>query len=193
MNDVSLRLISKYPYLAKLGDFLNEKVLNSIGLRVTLSDKIPLTGQWPFRLLYFERLLNIIKNEDGDIVECGVARGHSLAIFLYLMKNGLPIRNIIGYDSFRGLPAPGIEDLSARSLAVKGLFSTADKPAMAHLCEMIGDEKFVRAHLKMIGGWFSDTLPHYTGKIALCTLMLIYMNLPNVHWRIYGIRLFQEE
>ena len=69
------------------------------------------------RMPYFYTLMSLIKDIDGDIVECGVGRGNSLAMIVLsteLIKSSHE-RNFYGFDSFEGFPEPTKEDLSGKA------------------------------------------------------------------------------
>jgi hypothetical protein len=62
----------------------------------------------PERKFILYNLAKSIKNIDGDIVECGVLRGHSSYLMLYANINNDKIFH--GFDSFEGLSKPVEED-----------------------------------------------------------------------------------
>jgi O-methyltransferase len=80
------------------------------------------------RVMYWQNFFGMIKNVNGDIVECGVGRGRSLlviaAINSLLDKSEGGQRHIFGYDSFEGFPEPTPEDSSPRN-PQKGEWSTS--------------------------------------------------------------------
>jgi O-methyltransferase len=95
----------------------------------------------------------------GDIVECGCWKGSSSSNLSIIAKQlG---RKLIIYDSFAGLPE----------------METADREADKYIQgEYKGLEKEVKNNISKYGvidvcefrkGWFKDTLPNHTGKIAL--------------------------
>ena len=174
-NDVRywlLRLISGSPNLYRAAQWFNRNVLYKIGLKITVADSLTIGNRWPYRLLYFERLLSLVKNVQGDIVECGVSEGMSLVIFAILNRNLLTKRHIWGFDSFEGLPTPSREDLSRpKTIAKEGMFCQASKGrVLSNLMDAGFDEQTIKDQVTLVKGWFSDTLPKYDGSIALLHL-----------------------
>lgn len=89
--------------------------------------------------------------KDGLIAEFGVRNGHSINILSNLFQD----RIIYGFDSFEGIPdAWGDEPV--------GSYTTA------------GTFPKVEPNVKLIHGWFNNTLPdfakNYSGKIALLNI-----------------------
>jgi hypothetical protein len=103
---------------------------------------------------YFKRQLKKLQNIKGDIVECGVAEGKSLKMFVELSGGE---RNIWGFDSFEGFPEPSKYDTGIE--AEKGYFMVPLKKVQ-QLCPT--------THL--VKGFFQDTLKTYEGQIALLHL-----------------------
>src|SRR3989338_1750422 len=62
------------------------------------------------KLMYQKRLLELVHDLDGDIVECGVGWGCSLLYWALLAREEAKGRRIWGFDSFEGFPEPGPED-----------------------------------------------------------------------------------
>ncbi|HLC49523.1 MAG TPA: TylF/MycF/NovP-related O-methyltransferase [Candidatus Andersenbacteria bacterium] len=57
------------------------------------------------RLINFKNILNECESIEGDIVEFGTYRGFSLLWIAYLLeRKGIFSKQIIGFDSFEGLP-----------------------------------------------------------------------------------------
>ena len=119
-----------------------------------------------YRLLYYQDIVNLTRDIPGSIVECGVGSGRTLAMLALLTKSINLQRKIWGYDSFEGLPKPSSEDLlSSRSIAEKGLlrFSEGVKGVLESLRIVGINEDTIRNDIKIVKGWFSDTLPTYDG------------------------------
>lgn len=71
-------------------------------------------------VVYWWQFFELIKDVEGDIVECGIGRGRSLLIqsSLNYMLGKLDImshRKVFGYDSFEGFPEPTEQDKSVRN------------------------------------------------------------------------------
>jgi len=100
----------------------------------------------------------------GDIAEFGVAAGISLISFartikiLEIGKVGLDGRNIYGFDSFEGLPAPterdnlGDELPDTPELRKGGYDHPKAYPSLLAFEEQ-------ESNVRLIKGWFNDTVP----------------------------------
>ncbi|HEV8338521.1 MAG TPA: TylF/MycF/NovP-related O-methyltransferase [bacterium] len=122
-------------------------------------------------LLYFKRMLSLVSDIEGDVVECGVGRGHSLLAFAILLRDEEKVRNLWGFDSFAGFPAPTEEDHSPRNPRA-GEWAVASRQDVHRLLLQAGlDPWFVDTRVVLVEGFFQDTLPHYRGRqIALLHL-----------------------
>jgi Macrocin-O-methyltransferase (TylF) len=127
-----------------------------------------LSSTWFARLVYFNRLVEEIAAVDGDVVECGVADGASLATLTSLLKARGQSRQVWGFDSWAGLPAPSGADLGDTSIAVGGMFSQASTAKVRDelLAYGLTGEEIAKT-VKLVPGLFSETLPCYEGSIAL--------------------------
>lgn len=76
----------------------------------------------PFTITSNERIFSLIESVRhvlkrgiaGDIVECGVYKGGSMmAVALTLAQESVTDRNLYLYDTFEGMPKPGVEDVDA--------------------------------------------------------------------------------
>lgn len=167
-----VRLLFRVPYLVKLARFINSKVLSKAGITIVDVDSLMIATDWKARLLYFERLLRLLGNVEGDIVECGVWQGRSLICLAFLNSNSEKKRRIWGFDSFEGLPAPSKADMSSpTSIAEKGMFSDINEATLANNIRAVSFGQLdVESQVILVKGWFSDTLPKYDGSIALLHL-----------------------
>lgn len=132
------------------------------------------------QVLYWFNFFEMIKNVEGDIVECGVGGGRSLLILsalnLLLDQSEGGERTIYGYDSFSGFPEPTVKDKSWRN-PKKGEWSTSPSGKYAYTKEFIkkvislagvpsNDEK-----LFLTRGYFEESLlTHPPRPIALLHL-----------------------
>lgn len=73
----------------------------------------PLTLGILRRLEYFRRMMKDMP--EGVIVECGVGRGKTLQLLALANELDGHHRTILGFDTFRGFPAPGPEDAGSRN------------------------------------------------------------------------------
>ena len=163
------------------------------------------------RFLYFKRCFDMIRELEGDIVECGVAQGRSLLMFGFLIRNSGRGGHLYGFDSFEGFPEPSSEDRddspeSRRRNVQKGdnkvPLNVTWQFLLNNLTNMNGkrDEQFVNTHITLIKGYFNQTLLDYPGKqIALlhidCDLYEGYLTvLETFYHRVVkgGLILFDE-
>ena len=120
----------------------------------------PLTRQKLQALRAFLALLEATDHLAGDVVECGVWIGRSLALLSDHLRRRRSPRAIHAFDSFAGFPAPAAPD-----------YAPGAATRMLHR-GYLGDttEARVRAKLRRVGmaervilhpGYFADTLPAY--------------------------------
>jgi hypothetical protein len=95
---------------------------------------------------------------DGALVEFGVFRGAWLGHMLNRMDQKRRWRPTFGFDSFEGLPAPDPATDSEGWHAGQYAAQLADVAAALRLD--------ARPHLRLIKGWFSDTLAQTDNDIA---------------------------
>lgn len=109
-----------------------------------------------------------IKDIDGDIVECGVWKG---AMFSY-MATVFPNRTMWAYDSFEGVPQ------NKEHTKYVDRYEAYDIKWSTCCPELSADVTFLQKsfikynipnteRIHIIKGWFKDTLPNATHKIAL--------------------------
>ncbi len=75
-----LRFITALPHMGKVVQLLNRLMISTLGVRVVSARVKVIDKNWFDRLLYFQRLLDLLKGVEGDVVECGVASGNSLTM-----------------------------------------------------------------------------------------------------------------
>ncbi len=116
------------------------------------------------KLLYFERMINLIRDLDGDVVECGVGHGNSLFMMACLLKEEMKNRKLWGFDSFEGFPEPSKQDDSVRN-PKKGEWGDTSIDLINDLI-MKGklDQAYVRSNISLVPGFFSESLSKFTGK-----------------------------
>ncbi len=163
-----LRLVGGRVYLLKIAKVLNKMLIHSFGVKVVEASSLPVAKDWPYRLLYWQRMFNLIENVPGDIVECGTAGGSTLAQFAILCQAYGVKRHIWGFDSFEGLPTPTKEDLSSiKAVAKRGKFRVTEEMVLDTLRTNGVAEHTIKHQITLVKGWFSETLPKYEGSIAL--------------------------
>ncbi|MBI3087359.1 MAG: class I SAM-dependent methyltransferase [Candidatus Omnitrophica bacterium] len=152
------------------------------------------------RLLYFKRLFDLVSDVEGDVVECGVGRGNSLALLAFLVKEEAHKRHLWAFDSFEGFPEPSSEDASVRH-PKKGQWGRTGVRLVEQILLDSGlDLAFVRSHVTLVKGFFEDSLPKYAGgPIALLHLDVdLYDSYRTALTRLYphvavgGVVLFDE-
>ncbi len=123
------------------------------------------------RPAYLERMYERIEKVKGDVVECGVGKIGTFKILASLVEKEGAHRTLWGFDSFEGFPEPSPEDASLRN-PKKGEWKSLeaeDVPkflAISHI-----DESFIAQRVKVVKGFFQDSLPKNTiGPIALLHL-----------------------
>src|SRR5947209_8100954 len=100
--------------MSRLTRRINRALGPTVGIQIIRGRRsIRLTEDWFVRLMYFHRLLEEVSAVRGDLVECGVADGSSLAMLLSLMRAMGQVRFTWGFDSWEGFPAPTDADLSS--------------------------------------------------------------------------------
>lgn len=119
------------------------------------------------RFLYFQRVYNQITNIEGDIVECGVRGGRSLLNLAYLIADEGKERTLWGFDSFEGLPQPSQHDTRTKGLPKKGAMKTDIARAKNRFKNNGLAGTFSESNLKLVKGFFNNSLPQWDGKIAL--------------------------
>lgn len=129
---------------------------------------LPKFNYWELaRFNYFRNIFDLIKDLEGDVIECGVGWGHSLLSLSSLAYMEKKQRNIWGFDSFEGFPEPSEEDNSPRN-PQKGEWKTGLEEVYKLLSESGLDRVFIQNKITLVKGYFEDTLHKYTGdKIAL--------------------------
>lgn len=120
---------------------------------------------WLVHFLYLKELYDLVRNVEGDAVECGVGYGHSffkLCCLAYLENRG---RRIYGFDSFEGFPEPSEEDRSPRNVK-KGQLNLATVEAIEQLLTEKGriETSFIKSNVRLIKGFFEESVHKFDGK-----------------------------
>ena len=116
------------------------------------------------------RLMDALAEDriQGDLVEFGVAGGASLGqLISHRAQAGLSMK-VYGFDSFEGLPAPSEYD---GDIWKEGEFA-ANYEEVVSLLDVEN-----RPWLRLIKGWFSETLPQYDDEIELVAFARIDCDL----------------
>ena len=116
------------------------------------------------------------ENLEGAFVECGVARGGSAALMALVAAQAGNHRGIWLFDSFEGLPEPTSNDFAEGSTGIHvrplpkgsclGMYEEVEGLLFSKL-------RLDRNDIKLVKGWFQDTLPVYCGKIGAISVLRI--------------------
>ena len=121
------------------------------------------------RYLYFNDMVERVRDVNGDIVECGVSIGHGALLFtLFSDYIGRP-RTYYGFDSFEGFPDP-VEQDETTPIKGKGFWASPPDTVLRVLRDGRLKEAVIRDRIRLVKGWFDKTLPLYEGRIALLHL-----------------------
>lgn len=123
------------------------------------------------RVMYWQNFFNMVKDVEGDLVECGIGRGRSLliiaAINQMLNKKQGGQRKIFGYDSFAGFPEPTIEDDSPRN-PKKGEWSSSPSGQYTYsedFTKLVLESGDVETdNITLAKGFFSESLINHPDK-----------------------------
>lgn len=112
----------------------------------------------------------------GAIVECGVAQGGCAALMASTDARAGGGRRLFLCDSYEGLPDPTAEDFedgrtgSHASVLERGSCLGTEGEVAELLFERFGIE---RSRVRMVKGWFQDTLPGLSREIGAVALLRI--------------------
>lgn len=127
--------------------------------------------------LYFKRMFDKIPLIEGDIVECGVGRTMTFQILAFMCEQERKGRILWGFDSFQGFPQPTKEDTSPRN-PQKGEWKLLKLSQVDDVLLETGiDSSFVANQIKLVGGFFEETLPVYRNKISQIALLHLDVDL----------------
>jgi hypothetical protein len=132
-------------------------------LRTILPEAIyyPTYGKTTLSTKKLDSLLRLLqgclsRNVDGDLIECGVFRGGSLAEIGRMAQKMTPSKQVFGADTFEGHPFDSPEDVPPDSQLVhhKGLFSGNNFDRVSAMLEENG-----LTNTSLLKGMVGDTLP----------------------------------
>lgn len=124
-----------------------------------------------------------ISTVDGDIVECGVSRGHSS--YLMLKANSDNDKVFYGFDSFEGLSEPGKSDRVDNNFSYKWKkndLSTPEHVAKENLSPFPG-------RFKLYKGWIPDRFHEVSDK----KFSLVHIDVDLYQPTIDSIRFFWDK
>jgi hypothetical protein len=162
-------------------------LFNGLGVTVERRDDLveaipPVYRQSPFlpaiyrrslgRILHFKEMLERVAGVDGDLVECGVSIGHGLLLFLLLGELIAVNRRVYGFDSFEGFPECTVPDTRTDGsfYVQQGDYRTSIPMVERVLRDGQVSDEVIDGHLRLVKGFFDQTLPLYEGRIALLHL-----------------------
>jgi len=144
--------------------YLNTSVLPRFGFLVVNRFSEMLNDYTGKKFSYFHRIYSHISEIGGDIVECGVGCGQTLLILSIIAKNDEKHkRNIWGFDSFEGFPEATEEDKRKESLK-GGNYHPMQTLEERLKAARIFDANFTETRIKLIKGFFEDSLVRYPGN-----------------------------
>lgn len=111
-------------------------------------------------------LVDEVSQVGGDIVECGVGRGISLAALVYAVSYSRLGKVVYGFDSFSGFPAAAAQDLGDRVKETDKIpsgWTDTSEELIASIFEFDREsaESLLERHdvvVKLIPGFFENTL-----------------------------------
>lgn len=121
------------------------------------------------RYLYFKEMLESVSDVEGDIVECGVSIGHGALLFTLLSEYIGVERTYLGFDSFEGFPSPVAAD-EQTPIVGSDFYASPPEAVLRVLKDGRVPAEVIQSRIRLVKGWFADTLPQYGGRIALLHL-----------------------
>lgn len=124
----------------------------------------------------------IIKNGiPGGFVECGVWRGGSMMVVAkVLLSLGVEDRELYLYDTFEGMPEPGLEDVAFDGMSARAHLSAAERVPGRNVWAIASREdvernmngtNYPRELIHLVEGRVEDTIPGtLPGQISLLRL-----------------------
>lgn len=119
------------------------------------------------------------KNIRGNLVECGVAQGGCAGLMaLKVFEDGDDSRKLWLFDSYEGLPEAGADDILEGTKSAGDFIRPLEKGSClgtyAEVEKLLFSKlKIKRNNVRMVKGWFQDTLPEYKNKIGKISLLRI--------------------
>lgn len=164
-----------------------KKVLKRFNLQINPYGAIPITAR---QLENFETVSYFYKHIlhlRGDVVECGVGKGRTFLYLSFLIARDKMERALWGFDSFEGFPEPTVEDVSDRKPKRGDWSGTSMKDILVSLKVAGISSRFIDGQVKLVQGFFSDTLTQYSGEIALLHVDAdLYESYRDVLNNLYG-------
>jgi hypothetical protein len=126
------------------------------------------------KLVGFEAILRTLDDAavPGDVVECGVGRGLTFYVLGHFLARRRSERILFGFDSFKGFPAPTPADASPRRPTAGDMWADTSLRHVSDHFRRGGLTEFFETHVRLVPGFFAETLPSATvpQRIALLNL-----------------------
>jgi hypothetical protein len=179
---------------------LGKRAFASVGLQLERRDRLaeqipnnylrspylpPIYKQSLARLMYFREMFEQSAGVPGDLVECGVSIGTGLLNWSLLTELSGREWRVWGFDSFAGFPASIEADRMANGQFQTGRGDYASPPELVLrvLSEGRVSPAFIRDRVRLVRGFFDNTLQSFDGAIALlhldCDLYESYLTCLN--------------
>lgn len=119
------------------------------------------------------------RGTSGQFVECGVGSGSSAAMLAWALRRYARVHaEIFCFDSYEGYPCPGIKDRDASGCSLNDLglgegTSCFPSSSLRSLATHLGSG----AHLRIVQGDFSETIPLWKPYITEISLLHIHARL----------------
>lgn len=121
------------------------------------------------KLCYYVDVFERTRELEGDIVECGVSIGHGALQFLLISQYIDKPRTYYGYDSFEGFPLPAEKD-EVTPIKGEGFYANAPAAVLRTLRDGRLSDELIRDRVRLVKGWFDETVPKHEGPIAVLHL-----------------------
>lgn len=156
---------------------------NSIEKIIDFPKYIPTPSLVDFLSRY--ELVKLISGIPGDIFEMGVCGGRGIFSFyhsLSLLEGSYELREVIGFDTFKGIQGVSEKDKNIYREVNNGEFAFSDKEQLeniANIHESFKDNWFNKKRIHLVEGDVMDTLPKYleTNKHKLVSLLYLDMDI----------------
>ena len=146
---------------------------DKLGYKISLKDSHYFEQFWAGlspseirRLFHYEMFMKTI-SISGNIVECGVAGGETLALFKNLQKEFNCSRKIWGFDSFEGFSSPNSKDGSFFSSSYENYNKKYSKFTLGWVKQNLidlGAQNSNDNDISLIKGWIPDSFEYYDGS-----------------------------
>jgi hypothetical protein len=166
IEDVSINCDLKFPELIELWPLFLRRVSMS-------------------RTIALYEIFKLTKDVPGNIVECGVFRGQSLALFRQLIEvfnHGDSLKKIIGFDTFEGFVGlsgqDGPDDVS-RAKLLGGWNSSNFLPHLEELLRIMQQDSYLPRvkRVELVKGDVSKTIPEYVKNNPGLRISLLNLDL----------------